>query len=79
MDEREFFDLLDEQPRTPTSLLVHDRGELRSFPIKTAAKAFELRAHGSRGPRFPRLSRAKNLTALLGALLAKEDLDVDRA
>jgi hypothetical protein len=72
---QEFFDLLDEQPRTPTSLLVHDRGELRSFPIRTAAKAFELRVRGSRGPRFPRLSRAKNLTALLGHILEREERD----
>ena len=79
MNER-FFDLLDEQPRTPTSLLVRDRGELRSFPIRTAAKAYEVRARGSKRPRFPRLSRAKNLTtALLGYILEKEDRDVDRA
>jgi hypothetical protein len=74
MNER-FFDLLDEQPRTPTSILVQDRGETRSFPIRTATKAFELRARGSRGPRFPRLARAKNLTALLGHILEKEDRD----
>jgi hypothetical protein len=70
---QEFFDLLDEQPRTLTSLLVHDRGELRSFPIRTAAKAFELRVRGSRGPRFPRLERARNQLALLLALLEKEE------
>jgi len=71
--EREFFRALDEAPRTPTSLLVQDRGELRSFPIRTAAKGYEFRVSGDRAPRFPRLARAKNLTALLGALLEKED------
>jgi hypothetical protein len=78
MNER-FFDLLDEVPRTPTSLLVQDdRGELRSFPIRTAAKAFELRAHGSRGrPRFPRLSRAQSFTAILGHILEREERDAE--
>jgi hypothetical protein len=73
MNEREFVDLLDEQPRTPTSLLVRDRGEMRSFPISAAAKVFEVRARERGGSHFPRLERARNKLALLLALLEKED------
>jgi hypothetical protein len=69
----QFFDLLDEQPRTPTSLLVRHQGETRSFPISAAAKAFELRARERSRPRFPRLERARNQLALLLALLEKEE------
>jgi hypothetical protein len=69
----EFFDLLDEQPRTPTSILVRDRGETRSFPIAAASKAFELRARERSAPRFPRLTRARNQLALLLALLEKAE------
>jgi len=75
---REFWDALDEVPRTPTSLLVQDdRGELRSFPIRTAAKTYELRARGSKGRRFPRLSRAQSLTAILGHILEREERDAE--
>jgi hypothetical protein len=69
----EFFDLLDEQPRTPTSILVRDRGETRSVPIAAASKAFELRARERSAPRFPRLTRAQNQLALLLALLEKAE------
>jgi hypothetical protein len=70
---QEFFDLLDEQPRTPTSILVQEKGETRSFPISGAVRAFELRAREHGGPRFPRLERARNQLALLLALLEKAD------
>jgi hypothetical protein len=73
MNEREFFDLLDEVPRTPTSLLVQDRGELRSFPIAAAAKVFERRARERGTSRFPRLERARHQLRLLDYLLEKED------
>jgi hypothetical protein len=66
--QREFFDLLDESPRDPRSLIVKDRGETRTFPIAAASKAYELRSP----QRCPRLARAKSLTALLGFLLEKE-------
>jgi hypothetical protein len=69
----EFFDLLDEQPRTPTSILVRARGETRSLPIAAASKAFELRARQGGAPRFPQLQRARNQLALLAALLDKAE------
>jgi hypothetical protein len=70
---QEFFDLLEEQPRTPTSILVRDRGETRRFPIAAASKAYELRASERSRPRFPRLERARNRLDLLLALLEKEE------
>jgi hypothetical protein len=73
--QREFFDLLDESPRDTRSLIVKDRDETRTFSIAAASKAYELRTRGGKGPRFPRLARAKNLTALLGFLLEKEGRD----
>jgi hypothetical protein len=74
----EFWDALDEVPRTPTSLLVRDnQGETRSFPIKAAAKTYELRSRGGKGPRFPRLARAQSLTAILGHILEREERDAE--
>ena len=70
----EFFDLLDESPRDSRSLIVQTPdGETRSFPIATAAKAYEVRARGGKGTRRPRLQRARNRFALLLALLEKEE------
>lgn len=64
---KEFFDALDEAPRTPTSFLVQQQGETRTYLIAGAAVAFRVRAK-----RFPRLERARNLLALLEALFEKE-------
>jgi hypothetical protein len=75
--QREFFDLLDESPRDTRSLIVRDRGETRTLPIKAAAKTYELRTRGSKWPRFPRLLRAQNLTALLGHILEREERDAE--
>jgi hypothetical protein len=75
--QREFFALLDESPRDTRSLIVRDRGETRSFPIKSAAKAYELRTRGGKGPRFPRLARAQSLTAILGHILEREERDAE--
>jgi hypothetical protein len=47
-----FFDLLDEVPRTPTSLLVDERGERRSFPIKTARRRTSFAAVDARRVAF---------------------------
>ena len=70
-----FFNLLDEQPRTPTSLLVRHRGETRRFPIAAASKAFELRTRSRKGTGRPGLDCGKNRLALLLALLEKDERD----
>ena len=63
MTFEEFSDALDEVPRTPRTLMVQGRGEIRHVPISALA---EFR-------RRPRLERAQNLTALLGYLLEREE------
>lgn len=60
---RQFFAALDEAPRTPATVMVQDGREVRHVSIRELA---EFRSR-------PRLERARNLTALLGHLLEREE------
>ena len=61
----QFFDALDQAPRTPRTVMVQDGRELRHVPISALA---EFRSR-------PRLERAQALTAIYGRLLEREELE----
>ena len=70
MTEREFFDLLDEAPRTPYSLLVPTRqGETRSVPLSALTGRVEFRSRVF----FPRLERCRNRLAILEHLVERHE------
>jgi hypothetical protein len=72
MNEREFFALLDEVPRTPNSVLVRTRqGETRTLPISALRGRIETRS----ACRHPRVEARARWLELMGYLLEKEDIN----
>jgi len=64
--QQAFFDWLDEQPQCPEGLLVQTpRGETRCVPFPSPAEF--------RSRRKPHLERARNLTAIYGHMIEREE------
>jgi hypothetical protein len=72
--ERAFFAWLDEVPCTGNGVLVRTpKGETRNVSRDAVAGEFRSRWQARSRESFARLERAKNLTALFGALIEKEE------
>ena len=64
-----FFDWFDEQPRTPTGLLVNQRGETRVRPVSDAFAEWRSRRPA---PCHPDVERRRHQLAIFAHLIAKE-------
>lgn len=74
----EFFAWFDQQPRTPTGVLVPGpHGEMRIHPAALAFAEWRSQLRGrvpqpARCPRFPELERRRHQLPILAQMLAKE-------